>query len=322
MLAPSVTYYDDDEKLAIEELLELARFRIASAVNDDSEDSFVPVRTPDTQPSPARTPDVQPGPVPEVAPIHSTATPAPQPPAQEDATIPAPSLQPATQTQSTVQSTQTKKRLHDDNVICIDLDDDDIIIDLTQPKKRVRVSKVEPDEDNEDEVCVSFYKKGNVGCLKSKTMMKVFQKAFEKNSIRTIVSPGQVSNRIGTLFCVYDDRESPKDAQAELLQNQQLMKLCMEGRLRMTPLSRLLNVLDSYDYDDFNLDTLKDCSYPSRRKIEKFASRIDPYPLVPANWRIPLSSISMYHRNSGFIIDSRNQLQKYLHEQMFPKSQN
>lgn len=276
---PSVTYPETDEELLNE----------LRAINQPKTTAPVAAAKDDSEDSfaPSYTPDFQPSP------------PPPQPPS-----VPA----------------QSKKRFADDNVIYDNCgDDDDVIIDLTQLKKRKRVTKVEDDEDGEDEVMVCFYKKGEVAQLESKAMIKIFQHAFKQNKINTIINPAQLPNIIGTLFFIYDDRRSKTTARNEFVSNPHLVKLCLEGRLRMTPLSKLLAVLDSYDYTEFNLDTLKDCAFPCRASTDKLATRFDPFPLVPVSWRMPPQSITMYHSGKS-IINTRKELSDFLAEQMFPST--
>ena len=175
--------------------------------------------------------------------------------------------------------------------------------------------KEQPEEDTEDEVRLYMYRSGALAKIKSRIMITVFRTAFAKNGITWINTLTNLPNSVGTVYCVFDDKKKEM-AMKELTQDVELLKICMQGRLRMTPLSNLLGVLEQSDYTSFDLAVLRMCSYMCRPKIEKFVSYIDVWPRVSPNWRIPGNSIHI--PPNAVVINNKQKFESYLLDQMFP----
>ena len=184
-----------------------------------------------------------------------------------------------------------------------------------KPINDVAEQKEQPEEDAEEEVRLYMYKSGAHAKIKSSTMVRVFRAAFQKNKIRWVNSLTNLPNSVGTVYCVFDDKKKER-AMREVTQDAGLLKVCMAGRLRMTPLSNLLGVLEQSDYTSFDLAVLRMCSYMCRPKVEKFVSLFDTEPRVSSQWRIPSTSIRL--SPSVTVINNKSKFDAYLLDQMFP----
>ena len=181
--------------------------------------------------------------------------------------------------------------------------------------QNVEEQKEQPEEDTEEEVRLYMYKSGALSKIKSSTMVRVFRAAFQKNKIRWVNSLTNLPNSVGTVYCVFDDKKKER-AMHELTLDAELLKVCMAGRLRMTPLSNLLGVLEQSDYTSFDLAVLRMCSYMCRPKVEKFVSLVETEPRVSSQWRIPSTSIRLSPNVT--VVNNKNKLDAYLLDQMFP----
>lgn len=181
--------------------------------------------------------------------------------------------------------------------------------------ENVEEQKEQPEEDTEEEVRLYMYKSGALAKIKSSTMIRVFRAAFQKNKIRWVNTLTNLPNSVGTVYCVYDDKKKER-AMSELTQDAELLKVCMAGRLRMTPLSNLLGVLEQSDYTSFDLAVLRMCSYMCRPKVEKFVSLVETEPRVSSQWRIPSTSIRL--PKNVTMINNKAKFDAYLLDQMFP----
>lgn len=172
------------------------------------------------------------------------------------------------------------------------------------------------DDDDNEEVRVLVFRGGKESGIKDKTLVARLKSAFQRGGLRAIPTPNNVPDWIETVFCVYNDAAVDAEVvEAELINNAQLMRLCMDGRLRMTPLSAIASLLPASVDGTLTLDVLCECSFERRAELVKFKSSVEVIQYVPPQWRIPSGSI-LFPPGTP-VVRSHDELYAYLKEQMF-----
>jgi hypothetical protein len=203
----------------------------------------------------------------------------------------------------------------------------DAIVATTPAAKRSRTfatpivdesdSDSDGDDDDDEEARVLFYRGGIEAKIREKLLVTRLKEAFLRGGVRSLPTPNNVPTSVDTVYCVYEDHsENRAAATAELLNDAQLMRLCMDGRLRMTPLSTIVALVIETDGGPLTLDMLRRCAYERRENLIKFKSSVETFPLVPPQWRIPSGSIEFPLGTP--VVRTRDELYAYLKQQMFP----
>ena len=230
-------------------------------------------------------------------------------------------------------SKKTKREEHEEeDNICIDLrsssdDDDDAEVESekkqpepvapTTKRRKIVVAPADDDSDDDEEVVrVMFYGGGNYAKVDKSSIVTQMKSCLDENNVKSITTVQGVSNKIGTLFCIFDD--TYVEAKKELVCDSTLVNLAMEGRVRMTPLSSLVSIVDECGIEQLNLDALRHCSFERRREIVKFKSHVDTANIVHSRWRITPGSVVVPPNTP--ILKSKQELLLYLRDQMFVSS--
>jgi len=241
-------------------------------------------------------------------------------------------------TPSTVPSTpivtpskKTKRDEQEEEDICVDLrsssDDDDNDNNVeSEPKqletpiskrRKIVVEAADDDSDDDEEVVrVMFYNGGEFSKVEKSSTLNQMKQCFEKNNVKVVSTIQSVSNKICTLFCVFDD--TYVEAKKEIVNNSYIVNLAMEGRVRMTPLSSLISIIDECGTEQLNLDALRHCSYERRREIVKFKAYVDTGNMVHSRWRLTPGAV-VFPKNTP-IIKTKQELLLYLRDQLFISS--
>lgn len=211
---------------------------------------------------------------------------------------------------------KTKREEYEEDNIVVDLssssDDEDERVETK--RRKIVVEPADDDSDDEEEVVrVMLYNSGEFAKVEKSSIVEQMKKSLENNKVKVVSTLQGVSNKIGTLFCVFDD--SYVESKREIVGNSQLVNLAMEGRVRMTPLSSLISIVDEFGIDQLNLDALRYCSYERRREIVKFKSYVDTANMVHSRWRITPGSVVLPDQTP--ILRSKQEVLLYLRDQLF-----
>ena len=244
----------------------------------------------------------------------------------DDEIVSTPSTVPSTPIVTPSKKTKRDEQEEEEDNIVVDLrsssDDDD---ESEQKQSETPISKrrkivVEPADDDSDDdeevVRVMFYNGSEFAKVEKSTTVNQMKQCFEANNVKVVSTLQNVSNKIGTLFCIFDD--TYVEAKKEIVCNSTLVNLAMEGRVRMTPLSGLISIIDECGAEQLNLDALRHCSYERRREIVKFKAYVDTGNMVHSRWRLTPGAV-VFPKNTP-IIKTKQELLLYLRDQLFISS--
>lgn len=193
-------------------------------------------------------------------------------------------------------------------------EESNIVIDLCEDSDSEDEDS-ESDDEEEEDIRLLLFKNGVKASIKEKQIVDAIKRAATKQRVRMIATANSVPKSIDTVFCVYDDADD-KVARLELLNDLPLMTLCLEGRLRAVPLSKVHALL--CDGRKLSTTALDNCAFAKRATSEKVKASFEVVPLVPAHWRIPCDTI---RRTSQPTLCTRERLMEYLQQQMFARNE-
>ncbi len=212
---------------------------------------------------------------------------------------------------------KTKRDEYEESNIVVDLcssSDDEEDEQVETKRRKIVVEPADDDSDDEEEVVrVMFYNRGEFAKVEKSSAIDQMKESLEANKVKVVSTLQGVSNKIGTLFCVFDDNYV--ESKREIVDNSQLVNLAMEGRVRMTPLSSLISIVDEFGLEQMNLDALRHCSYERRREIVKFKAHVDTANMVHSRWRITPGSVVFPAQTP--ILRSKQEVLLYLRDQLF-----